>query len=269
MKKLFVSLLVLALLVFPVSNLTAGKTPMDISYFWGYVYLYSEYMSQGVPQSNGEPSLHTVFGYWNPPWEWGIWAASVDYETQMLEAKKDNRIEWSLYGAYYEDFKIMDFQLDWYFEYDYMVYEGNPRYLKSADYWEFYFDMSHDFSYSPLSPQVGFQVSHSPSYSGDEGRMYGADIYTKLEFPNDYELELRYAYNDWQGGAGWTGDGVNAAGLGGGLGYDYFWWHIGIKTIWKTYNVRLVYTGNSEREWKTVKCPGRFVFSIEFGDYYY
>lgn len=272
MKKLFGILLLVTLIVFPSKNLTAGD-PLDVWYFWGYVYFTTDYNYRGITNSSGEPAVQGGFDYWNLPWDFGTWASSIDYSRHY--PVRDYSVEFGIYGGYLNSFTIKEFELDYVFyaEYDWYPDEKHARAPLGAsptgDMWSFTLELTHTYTTALFSPTYGINLLYSPEDFGKDGKVYGLDLLARYELPKDFQLNLLYGYTDHQGGEYWTGDRWRL-GLGQGLGYDYFWWKIEVGHLWQTYYLRLAYVNNSEPDYLAIKTDGCFIFNLEFGsvDYY-
>jgi uncharacterized protein (TIGR02001 family) len=217
--------------------------------FGASVTLTTDYVFRGVSQTDEEPAIQGSFDYKHPVGAYlGVWGSGVD------EGVSKGNIELDYYAGFTREF-FTGFSFDVsVIYYNYPGGGSNPE----PDYIEGHLGLSYAFGDLPTEPTIGVGYNYSPDYYGEDGDGHYVNGTLDLVLPWRFGLGLEIGYQDVEGDKT-TG---NNMGEGGGDGFDYIHWRIGLTYEIKGFELDLNYQDTNEEDFLGEVADSRVVFSV-------
>lgn len=209
----------------------------------------SDYVFRGLSQTDEDPAVQASFDYKHPVGFYaGVWGSSVD------EAISEGNAELDLYAGFKKE--LLE-NLTYDLSVIYYWYPGDGR-EPERDYVEGHVGLSYAFPKVPLEPNLGLGFNYSPDFYGEDGDAYFINGTLRLALPYQFGLGFELGYQNVEGDKT-TGNGL---GLGGGDGYEYLFWRIGLSKELLGFGFDLSYYDTNESEFFGRIGDDRLVFTI-------
>jgi uncharacterized protein (TIGR02001 family) len=227
----------------------AKKGILDPSYFSATTAFATDYVFRGISQTNEDPAIQGSLDYAHPiGFYLGAWGSNVD------DSISKGNIEIDFYGGYrHELFKDFSFDLSLI----YYLYPGSGS-DPEANYVEGHLGLSYSLSALPLTPTIGVGYNYSPDFFGEDGNAHYVNGKLGLALPYGFGLAGELGYQ-WVEGDKLTGHGE---GEGGGDGFDYTHWRVGLSREILGFNLDLSYHNTNEEDFLGKIGDERLVFMI-------
>ena len=217
MKQLSVALIASAMIVIA-PMMMAEDSPHEFS---ANVALSTDYMYRGISQSDEQPAISGGFDYRYTTGGFadlyaGIWASSLDFNDG------DTTIEIDYYGGIAGEFSH---GISWDVGGFYYQYPGtNADPAADFDFFEVYGKLAYTFADVSLEPTIGFGLSYSPDFFGEDGDGVYYTGSLDLFLAMGFGLSFLVGHQDV--------DGDKSTGLAGGVlidqGFDYTHYVVGL-----------------------------------------
>jgi uncharacterized protein (TIGR02001 family) len=227
----------------------AEKGILDPSHFSATTTFATDYVFRGISQTNEDPAIQGSLDYSHPiGFYLGAWGSNVD------DSISKGNIEIDFYGGYrHELFKDFSFDLS----VIYYLYPGSGD-DPEANYVEGHLGLSYALSALPLTPTIGVGYNYSPDFFGEDGIGHYVNGKLGLSLPYGFGLAGELGYQ-WVEGDKLTGHGQ---GEGGGDGFDYTHWRVGLSKEVLGFNLDLSYHNTNEEDFLGKVGDERVVFMI-------
>lgn len=225
------------------------KGIFDPDNFSASAALTTDYVFRGISQTDEEPAIQGSFDYAHPSGIYiGVWGSGVD------EAVSKGNVELDYYAGYGRElFKDFSFDLSFIY-YNYPGGGDNPE----PDYFEVHLGLAYKLADLPLSPSITAGYNYSPDFFGEDGNAHYVNGLLELSLPYEFILAGEVGYQDVEGDET-TGKGQ---GEGGGDGFDYIHWRVGLSKELLGFTLDLSYHDTNEEDFLGEIADERVVFTV-------